>query len=83
MIQNLWTFAEGLPWWAWVLVGLAVLYLFTVASGSIYSRELWTMLQDQVVILPTPSTDLDGLVRYSASCLHFVFDDPIHFVNED
>jgi len=31
------------------LVGLAVLYLFNVASGSIYTRKLWTMLHDQIV----------------------------------
>jgi hypothetical protein len=49
MIQKLLTFAKGLPWWAWVLVGLAVLYLFNIASGSLYSRKLWNMLHDQIV----------------------------------
>ncbi len=49
MIQKLLTFAKGLPWWAWVSAGLAVLYLFNVASGSIYSRKLWNMLHDQIV----------------------------------
>ena len=49
MIQKLLTIAKGLPWWAWVLVGLAVLYLFNVASGSIYSRKLWNILHDQIV----------------------------------
>ena len=49
MIQKLWTFSKGLPWWAWVLVGLAVLYLFNVASGSIYSQKLWSMIHDQMV----------------------------------
>ena len=49
MIQKLLTFAKGLPWWAWVLVGLAVLYLFNMASGSIYSQKLWNMLHDQIV----------------------------------
>jgi hypothetical protein len=49
MIQKLLTIAKGFPWWAWVLVGLAVLYLFNVASGSIYTRKLWTMLHDQIV----------------------------------
>ena len=24
MIQKLWTFAKGMPWWSWVLVGLAL-----------------------------------------------------------
>jgi len=62
MIQKLWTFAKGLPWWAWVLIALAILYLFNVASGSIYSRKLWNMLHDQIVPLPLPpSTDLDAL----------------------
>jgi len=36
-------------WWAWVLAGLAVLYLFNAASGSIYTRKLWSMLHDQIV----------------------------------
>jgi FtsZ-binding cell division protein ZapB len=49
MIQKLLTFAKGLPWWAWVLVGLAILYLFNVASGSIYTQKLWNMLHDQIV----------------------------------
>jgi FtsZ-binding cell division protein ZapB len=49
MIQKLLTFAKGSPWWAWVPVGLAVLYLFNVASGSIYSRKLWNMVHDQIV----------------------------------
>jgi len=49
MILKLWTFVKGLPWWAWVLVGLALLYLFNMASGSIYSRKLWNMLHDQIV----------------------------------
>jgi hypothetical protein len=40
MIQKLLTIAKGLPWWAWVLVGLAVLYLFNMASGSIYTEAL-------------------------------------------
>jgi len=30
-------------------VGPAVLYLFSMASGSIYSRKLWNMLRDQIV----------------------------------
>jgi FtsZ-binding cell division protein ZapB len=47
--MNLLSILERLPWWAWVLVGLAILYLFNVASGSIYSRKLWTMLYDQIV----------------------------------
>jgi len=49
MIQKLLTFAKGLPWWAWVLVGLVILYLFNMASGSIYSRKLWNMIHDQIV----------------------------------
>jgi hypothetical protein len=49
MIQKLLTIAKGLPWWAWVLVGLAVLYLFNMASGSIYSRKLWIMVHNQIV----------------------------------
>ena len=49
MIQKLLTIAKGLPWWAWVLVGLAVLYLFNMASGSIYSRKLCNMLHDRNV----------------------------------
>jgi Na+-translocating ferredoxin:NAD+ oxidoreductase RnfG subunit len=48
MIQKLLSIATGLPWWAWVLVGLTVLYLF-MASGSIYSRMLWSMIHDQIV----------------------------------
>lgn len=40
--------AMPLPWWAWVLVGLAVLYLFNMASGSIYSPKMWNMLHDQI-----------------------------------
>jgi len=28
---------------------MAVLYLFNVASGSIYSRKLWNMFHDQIV----------------------------------
>jgi hypothetical protein len=36
-------------WWAWVLVSLAVLYLFNMASGSIYSRKLWNILHDQIL----------------------------------
>ena len=48
MIQKLLTVAKGLPWWAWVLAVLAVLYLFNVASGSIYTRKLWTILHDQI-----------------------------------
>jgi len=55
MIQKLWTFAKELPWWAWVLVGLTILYLFNVASGSINSRKLWNMLHDQIVPLPPSS----------------------------
>jgi len=34
---------------AWVLVGLVVLYLFNMASGSIYSRKLWNMIHDQII----------------------------------
>ena len=49
MIQKLLTIAKGLPWWAWVLVGLAVLYFFNMASGSIYTRKLWNMLHNQIV----------------------------------
>jgi len=49
MIQKLLTFAKGLPWWGWVLVGLAVLYLFNMVSGSIYTRKLWNMIRDQIV----------------------------------
>jgi hypothetical protein len=41
-------FAKRLPWRAWVLAGLAVLYLFNIASGSIYGRKLWNMLHDQI-----------------------------------
>jgi len=35
--------------WKAALVGLAVLYIFNVASGSIYTRKLWNMLHDQIV----------------------------------
>ncbi len=49
MIQKVLTLAKGLPWWAWVLVGLAILYLFNMASGSLHSRKLWNMLHDQIV----------------------------------
>ncbi len=42
MIQSLWTFAKGLPWWAGVLVGLAV--LFRVASPSIASPSLLLLI---------------------------------------
>jgi len=52
MIQKLLTFAKRMPWWASIRVGLAVFYLFNVASGSIYSRKLWNMLHDQIVHLP-------------------------------
>jgi FtsZ-binding cell division protein ZapB len=48
MIQRLWTLMRGLPWWAWAIIALAILYLFNVASGSIYSRKLWTMVHDQI-----------------------------------
>ena len=48
MIQKLLTFAKGLPWWAGVLVGLTVLYLFNMASGFIYSRKLWNVVHDQI-----------------------------------
>jgi hypothetical protein len=49
MIQRLLSFGKGLPWYGWVLIGLAILYLFNVASGSIYSRKLWNMLHDQIL----------------------------------
>jgi len=43
-------FAKGLPGWAWVLLAaLAVLYLFNMASGSLYSRKLWNMVHDQIL----------------------------------
>ena len=48
MIQRLWTLMKGLPWWGWVFIALAILYLFNVASGSIYSRKLWNMVHDQI-----------------------------------
>jgi hypothetical protein len=49
MIQKLLTFAKGLPWWVWALVGLASLYPFKMASGSIYSQRLWNMIHDRIV----------------------------------
>ena len=48
MIQRLWTLMRGLPWWAWAIIALAILYLFNVASGSVYSRKLWNMVHDQI-----------------------------------
>jgi hypothetical protein len=56
MIQKLLTFAKGFSWWAWVLVGLAILYFFNMASGSIYSRKRWNMLHDQIVPSFLPSS---------------------------
>ena len=47
-LAPLWTLAKGLPRWAWVLIGLAILYFFNVASGSIYSQTMWNMLHDQI-----------------------------------
>lgn len=49
MIQKLLTFAKGLPWWAWALIALAILYFFNMASGSIYSKRLWNVVHDQIV----------------------------------
>ena len=40
--------AKKLPWWGWTLIALAILYLFNVASGSIYTRKMWNMIHDQI-----------------------------------
>ncbi len=48
MITTLLGYAKRFPWWAWVLMALAILYLFNVASGSIYTRKLWNMVHDQI-----------------------------------
>jgi len=85
--MNFLSIFRKLPWWAWVLVGLAVLYLFNVTSGSIYSRKLWNMIHDQIVrpsLLP-PSTDLDALAerfrKRVGSLRYWIIDFGVHILH--
>ena len=39
---------KKLPWWGWALIALAILYLFNLASGSVYTRKMWNMVHDQI-----------------------------------
>ncbi len=41
-------FLGKIPWQGWLIVVIAILFFFNLASGAAYSKKIWTMLKDQI-----------------------------------
>jgi hypothetical protein len=42
-------FLKKLPWWFWVVIGVAILFVWQGLSGFSYSNKLWNMAKAEIV----------------------------------
>ncbi len=42
-------FLKKIPWWIWVALFVAILFLWQSISGFAYSNKLWNMVKDEIV----------------------------------